>query len=523
MSQNVQYIISLRDKFSGRLKGIQASTERLKTSVMSLSGAMTGLFVGGAIIGGAKSLLDAYDKQEQAIAQVRQGLISTGNAAGRTLEQLEGQASSLQKKTLFGDEEILQGATAQLLTFTNITGEQFDKAQQAILDVTTRLNGAGAGADALKSTSIQLGKALNDPIANLSALSRSGIQFTDQQKQMIKTLWETGRRAEAQSLILEELEKQYGGSAAAAADAGMGGFKQLQNAIGDLKEKMGKELLPMIQGLTSIISKSMGFIERNAEVFKTLFQVIVNSLPILALLTAGFMAFNLVMNANPIMLIVTGVALLIGALITAWQKSEAFRGSILGLWEVLKQLWVNIKDTFMNFPKLILEAFKAIPMAIYNSFKDLGKILEAVFTGNFKALPDLIKNLSKNALQTNPLTGVYYQVGKNMSKGVVNGFKKGYAKGKIIKKETDKTIAGMGIQNGLDTTIGLSDSATTGATAETKITSQAPRVFNINIDKLVENFTVSTNTLKESTGEIKEAVLNALLGSLNDTQIVLNQ
>jgi hypothetical protein len=286
---------------------------------------------------------------------------------------------------------------------------------------------------------------------------------------------------------------------------------------------MGKELLPMIQGLTSIISKSMGFIERNAEVFKTLFQVIVNSLPILALLTAGFMAFNLVMNANPIMLIVTGVALLIGALITAWQKSEAFRGSILGLWEVLKQLWVNIKDTFMNFPKLILEAFKAIPMAIYNSFKDLGKILEAVFTGNFKALPDLIKNLSKNALQTNPLTGVYYQVGKNMSKGVVNGFKKGYAKGKIIKKETDKTIAGMGIQNGLDTTIGLSDSATTGATAETKITSQAPRVFNINIDKLVENFTVSTNTLKESTGEIKEAVLNALLGSLNDTQIVLNQ
>jgi len=67
------------------------------------------------------------------------------------------------------------------------------------------------------------------------------------------------------------------------------------------------------------------------------------------------------------------------------------------------------------------------------------------------------------------------------------------------------------------------DNSTSTQTKETKITSSAPKVFNINIDKLVENFTVSTSTIKESTSEIKEAVLNALLGSLNDTQIVLNQ
>ena len=64
-----------------------------------------------------------------------------------------------------------------------------------------------------------MGKALNDPVANLSALSRSGIQFSDEQKAVIKSMAETGRLAEAQTLILDELNRQYGGSAEAAAKA----------------------------------------------------------------------------------------------------------------------------------------------------------------------------------------------------------------------------------------------------------------------------------------------------------------
>ena len=115
--------------------------------------------------------VEAFDKQAKAIAQVEAGIKSTGGAAGFTSEQLQKMASDLQNKTIFGDEAILQGATAQLLTFTNIAGTQFARTQEAALNLATRLDGD------LKSASIQLGKALNDPIANLSALSRSGIQF----------------------------------------------------------------------------------------------------------------------------------------------------------------------------------------------------------------------------------------------------------------------------------------------------------------------------------------------------------
>jgi hypothetical protein len=194
----------------------------------------------------------AFQIQAKAIAQVEAGLRSTGGQVGYTSQQLQKMASDLQKTTLFGDEQILKDATAQLLTFTNISGEQFQRTQKAALDLATRLDGD------LKGASIQLGKALNDPVANLSALSRSGIQFSEEQKAVIKSLAESGQLAEAQTIILDELNKQYGGSAEAAAKAD-GGITQLANAFGDLQEVIGQTLMPMI---TPLVNKLREIIER---------------------------------------------------------------------------------------------------------------------------------------------------------------------------------------------------------------------------------------------------------------------
>jgi len=194
----------------------------------------------------------AFDKQAKAIAQVDAGLKSTGASVGFTSEKLQQMAADLQSKTLFGDEVILKDATAQLLTFTNITGEQFEKTQVAALNLATRLDGD------LKTSSIQLGKALNDPVANLGALAKSGIQFSTEQKALIKSLAETNRLADAQNIILEELEKQYGGSAEAAAQAGAGPLIQLKNQLGDLMEEIGAMLIPVLVDLGNEFKKIIG-------------------------------------------------------------------------------------------------------------------------------------------------------------------------------------------------------------------------------------------------------------------------
>jgi hypothetical protein len=245
MAKLSDLIINIGANTKGLNKALGDSQRRIKATtgnIQNLGKQMSIAFtLPAALLGG--TALKAYDVQAQAIAQVEAGLRSTGNTAGYTSEQLQKMASDLQSKTIFGDEAILKDATAQLLTFTNISGEQFARTQKAALDLATRLDGD------LKGASIQLGKALNDPIANLSALSRSGIQFSTDQKTVIKSLTETGRLAEAQTLILDELEKQYGGSAEAAAAAGMGGIKQLQNSFGDLQEEFGKVISDMLPPL----------------------------------------------------------------------------------------------------------------------------------------------------------------------------------------------------------------------------------------------------------------------------------
>ena len=262
----------------------------------------------------------AFDQQSKAIAQVEAGLKSTAGQVGLTSQQLQQMAADLQTKTLFGDEVILKDATAQLLTFTNIAGDNFARTQKVALDLATRLDGD------LKSASIQLGKALNDPIANLTALSRAGIQFSADQKEVIKSLTESGRLAEAQTIILDELEKQYGGSAEAAAKAGTGPFKQLQNTIGDLSEEFGRLINDMIRPLVPRIQALVrGFTElsdRQKEVALTIAMVAAAAGPIMmtvgALMKAraAMLALNVVMAANPIGAVVAGAALLVTAMAT---------------------------------------------------------------------------------------------------------------------------------------------------------------------------------------------------------------
>ncbi|QOD60658.1 phage tail tape measure protein [Polaribacter haliotis] len=251
-------LASINIKFSADLKQfstkMQSATRSMKKMGKQMQSIGAGLSVGvtAPFVAFGAIALKNWDKQEQAIAQVNAGLQSTGGLVGYTSEELQKMASELQNNSLFGDEEILENATAQLLTFTNIAGDQFARTQQAAIDLSTRLGGD------LKSASIQLGKALNDPVANLSALSRSGIQFTKDQKETINSLVSTNRLADAQTIILDELAKQYGGAGEAAAKAGLGGFKQLQNTIGDVTEEFGsiiaEAILPFVGKIKEVVA-----------------------------------------------------------------------------------------------------------------------------------------------------------------------------------------------------------------------------------------------------------------------------
>ena len=345
--------------FEKSMKKAQRSIKKFGTSMQRTGKNLTSSLTLPLLALGAASLRN-FDIQAKAIAQVEAGLKSTGNQVGITSKQLQQMAADLQTKTLFGDEEILKNATAQLLTFTNIAGVQFKKTQEIALDLATRLDGD------LKSASIMLGKALNDPVANLSALSRAGIQFSTDQKQTIKSLVETNRLADAQTIILKELEKQYGGSAKAAAKAGLGPIKQLGMTLSDMSEDIGKILLPSLTKLADKIKElATKFDNLNESSKKNIVKyglilaaigpvlIIVGklSLGIVAVskavmgLSKAFGILRLAMLANPITAIVlglaTGVALLVanlGTMDIATKKSKKLYDDLIETKEKLKKL-----------------------------------------------------------------------------------------------------------------------------------------------------------------------------------------
>jgi hypothetical protein len=206
---------------------------------------------GAALAGGValigKSLRDAAESQK-VFAQTEAVLKSTGTTANGTAKDIQALAASLQKSTAFNDEAILSGANL-LLTFKNIqnqagdTNDIFDQTVKASLDV-ARAMGTDASGEA-----IRLGKALNDPVKGISALTRVGIQFTDQQKEQIKTLTASGDLLGAQKIILAELQSQFGGSAAAYAQTFAGQVESLNNELNDLSEEIGMMVMPAVRDM----------------------------------------------------------------------------------------------------------------------------------------------------------------------------------------------------------------------------------------------------------------------------------
>jgi len=202
---------------------------------------------------GAASVKAAQESAD-AFGQVEAALKSMGGVSGRTLEQLGAQADSLMQHSLFDDDDIMRNVTANMLTFGNITGENFDRAQQAVVDMATRLKMD------LQPATIMIGKALNDPVKGLAALGRAGIQFTAAQKEQIKAMVAGGNAAGAQAIMLAELNRQFGGAAQAAQNTSP--FDKFKDALNTLQEKIGGHLLPV---LTPFIEKLTGLVEGFAK------------------------------------------------------------------------------------------------------------------------------------------------------------------------------------------------------------------------------------------------------------------
>lgn len=369
---------------------------------------------------------DVFKEGKQAAASLDVTLQSTAHAAGMNREALDQLAESQQHNTLF-TKDATQNAEAMLLTFTNIHKGVYEQALPAIEDMATKM--ANGGEVDLKSTAIQVGKALNDPIKGITALSRVGVTFTEGQKEMIKTLMEQGKVQEAQKLILAEVNKEFGGSAAAARKAAAAGGdyaeqmheakEQVGSLIADGLSVLYPILVQLVVGFLNLVNGLRtlpGFIRENKELFIALGVAIVtlNAANISAAASTLLAAaaekgrslatkssaaaqwlLNAAMDANPIGLVIAAVALLVGGFLKLYNSSQTVRAGIAGFGAAAVAFFESIKKTAMQslggLAELLEGVFtfdlgkiKAGAAALKASFGTVGKDTAAAFHAGYQ-------------------------------------------------------------------------------------------------------------------------------------------
>jgi hypothetical protein len=234
------------------MKGLGDQADKTKGKFAGLKSVMAGL--GSAIaavgltriLGESSRIAGEFEAQTMLLSR---GLKNIGADANQ-LGILQKEADRLGKVTLFNEEDFRKGF-GLLTSFGNIAIGEYGKVAMAAANV-AQVSGTDVNA-----AMMQLAKALNDPIKGLSALGRSGIQFTEDQKTMIESMVEAGNVAGAQTMIMQELEKQYGGTAEAAAGGAAGVQDTFGEAMYDLNVAIGQvvntALPPLLTLLTQVI------------------------------------------------------------------------------------------------------------------------------------------------------------------------------------------------------------------------------------------------------------------------------
>jgi hypothetical protein len=231
--------------FGGQIGSRLAGVTLAAAGFLALSQAQQ--FIGSSL-GSAR---ESIEVQTELAATLR----STGFAAGVTQEQLNEQAEALQRVTRFSDETIGK-SQAMLLTFTRIGKEVLPEATESTLDLAQKFGG-----DATQAA-VMLGKALNDPIAGITNLSRVGVQLSNAQEAQIKQFMRQGNILAAQKVILAEVQVQTGGLARSMGDQDP--FTRFANTMDGIKESLGGAVLPV---LADTAEAAIKFVEsfRNAD------------------------------------------------------------------------------------------------------------------------------------------------------------------------------------------------------------------------------------------------------------------
>lgn len=566
MAKTIGVLLSLKDQFTTPLqkatksvKNMDRQLEKAGNQVKAFgrkikNGMKTvakwaavgfGALTAGAVLF-AKQSIDAAKDQVRIEKLLETTMKRTSNASKEQIQAIKDEASALQNVGIVGDEVALAGAN-QLAVY-GLRSDQIKKLMPNLNDMIAKEKGLnGTQEDAVAMADV-IGKAMN---GKTKGLLKYGVSLTAAEEKLFKTM----KQEQRMEFISKKLNQSIGGTNKALRETDEGKIIAAKNAWGDMKEEVGKKLLPYLgkfaewfetkiptiqkfilslaDKIQELVVKAKPYITQIKDMFGKIFEKVKPALketwkilsdagtvainiaqgiinnwdrisPVVYTLVGAIAAYNIAttirnnkeliyagiikskmaldtaqalltgqltikqwalnvaMNANPIGLIITAIAVLIGVGWMLYKNWDLIKKKVSELWDkLLNWLQPAIDTVKAAFEKIIetinkvKEAFQKVKEKISGAIDKLkfwnkteAKDKEINITENTKKTTETIGGANKTGVTPTTVKNPRHALGTAYFKGGVTGINEGErdetailpAGTKILSHEEGKTI-----------------------------------------------------------------------------------
>lgn len=226
------------NKASKSMRGMQTSVSRscnlMTKAVSGMKSVLGAVGVGlgiRALVNYGKEAAAAYDTQVQGEIRLATVMRKTMGASNAEIQSILDLTAAQQQLGVIGDEAQMAGAQ-QLSTYLHLTGS-LKTLLPVMNDLAVQQYGLNVSEEQTVSIAKVLGKAMQ---GQTGALTRYGFAVSAAEAKTLKY----GTEAERAATLAGIVSQRVGGMNSAMASTPSGRFRQLSNALGDIKEQFGQ-------------------------------------------------------------------------------------------------------------------------------------------------------------------------------------------------------------------------------------------------------------------------------------------
>ena len=315
-----------------QFKQLETTSEKaqfaIKKAAIPAAAALGGLAV--ALGDATKAAME--DQQEQ--AKLALTLQNVTGISGKQTQAVEDQIAAMSRASGIADTEY-RTALEGLVRGTKDVGIAM-RDMNLVMDISTATGMSSATvADALAKAYQGNFKALRSLSPEMATMIKDGASLNE---------------------IMDVLGGTFGGATAKNAETAAGKMAILKNSIGETKESIGAALLPVLEAVLPVLNKFAAWAQDNPKAFLAIAAAI-------GLVAAAIVATNIAMALNPFSLIAAGVALLVAALVVAYNKFEWFRTGVNAIINGILGAFESVVNGAIMMVNGIIRAYNAIPLA----------------------------------------------------------------------------------------------------------------------------------------------------------------